>query len=177
MLKYSIKLADINFIKQIISVCCFQTENSKQTNYTFEILYFFILYQSWSAMMFFNMLFYWTIWSTLKTKQIHEKRLIYLWNISICNSNNYFEHARILFLISINSLRLLHWLISTVSCLLHFYRNILIINQILITKTRHSLIMFTFLHMNYQKNLYVIQIQTRVQVLIIQIILQMIHID
>ncbi len=128
-------------------------------------------------MMFFNVSFYQTVWSTLKTRQIHEKRLIYLWSISICNSNSYFEHTRILSLISTDSLRSLHWLTSTVSCLLHFCRNISVINQISITRTRHLLMMFTFLCMNYQKDLCVIQIQIRNQALIVQIILQTIYIN
>ena len=128
-------------------------------------------------MMFFNVSFYQTVWSTLKTRQIHEKRLIYLWSILICNSNSYFEHARILSLTLISSLRSLHWLMSTVSCLLHFCKNISVINQILITRIKYLLMMFTFLCMNYQKDLCVIQIQTRNQALIIQIILQMIYIN
>ena len=137
----------------------------------------FISYQSWSAMMFFNVSFYQTVWSTLKTRQIHEKRLIYLWSISICNLNNCSEHARILFSMSTNFLKSLHLLMSTMSCLLHCFRIILIINQILSTRTRYLLMIFTFLHMNYQKNLCVIQIQTRNQALIVQIILQMMHIN
>ena len=40
-LKYIIKHADISLIKKVISVCCILFENNRQTNYTFEILYFF----------------------------------------------------------------------------------------------------------------------------------------
>ena len=78
---------------------------------------------------------------------------------------------------SISFLKSLYWLTSTVSCLLHFYKIISVINQILITRTRYLLMIFTFLHMNYQKDLCVIQIQTRTQALIVWIILQTIHIN